>query len=63
MDKKIIYLDKSNQHAVLPSSVNWSRVAGPDRGGVIEGLALFWLGDWALFGTVVCISQTFGLSI
>ena len=63
MDKKIIYLDKSNQHAVLPSSVNWSRVAGPDRAGIIESLALFWLGGWALFGTVACISQTFALSI
>ena len=63
MDKKIIYLDNSNQHAALPSSVNWSRVAGPDRGGLIESLALFWLGGWALFGTVACISQTFALSI
>jgi len=41
MDKKIIYLDDSNQHAALPSSVNRSRVAGPDRGGIIESLALF----------------------
>lgn len=63
MDKKIIYLDNSNQHAVSPSSVNWSRVAGSDRAAIIESLAVFWLGAWALVGTVACISQTFTLSI
>jgi hypothetical protein len=63
MDKKIIYLDTSNPHAVLPSSVNWSRVAGADRVGMIESLAVLWLGGWALFATVMCISQTMALSI
>jgi len=63
MDKKIIYLETSNQQAVLPSSANWSRVAGADRAGMIESLAIVWLGGWALFATVACISQTLALSI
>jgi len=63
MDKKIIYLETANQQAISPSSVNWSRVAGADRAGLIESLAVVWLGGWALFATVACISQTLALPI
>lgn len=63
MDKKIIYLDKSAQHAASPSSANWSRVAYSDRVGIIESLAILWLGGWALYATLTCISQTLALSI
>lgn len=63
MDTKIIYLENSGQHAVPPSSANWSRVAGTDLAGIIESVAVLWLGGWALFATVACISQTLALSI
>ena len=63
MDKKIIYLANSAQPVVRHSSANWSRVAGVDRTGIIESLAVLWLGGWTLFAAAACISQALALSI
>jgi hypothetical protein len=57
MGNKITYLYDSAQHAASPSSANWSRVASANRIGIIDSLAVIWLGGWTLYAIVTWISQ------